>query len=149
MFANRKYRELFGAKRKRRPGPKGPERELIDAVLEFKRRNPRCGYIRIAQQLSITFGTEVDQDVVRRILAKHYKPTAEDDGPSWLTVLAQSEDSLWSVDFFRTESIHLKTHWVIVVMDQYSQRIIGFAVVPCELLFRGSCGSLAGGVNSR
>lgn len=31
---------------------------------------------------------------------------------------------------FRTESILLKTHWVLIVMDQYSRRIIGFGVQP-------------------
>jgi transposase InsO family protein len=29
---------------------------------------------------------------------------------------------------FRAESITLKTHWILVVMDQYTRRIIGFAV---------------------
>ena len=38
------------------------------------------------------------------------------------------KDSLWSVDLFRCESMTLKSHWVLVVMDQYSRRIIGFAV---------------------
>ena len=66
-------------------------------------------------------------------MAKHYKPTAEQGRPSWLTLLGQSKDSLWSVDFFRTESIHLISHWVMVVMDQYSRRIIGFAVQPIVL----------------
>jgi transposase InsO family protein len=32
------------------------------------------------------------------------------------------------LDLFRTESILLKTHWVLVVMDQFSRRIIGFGV---------------------
>jgi transposase InsO family protein len=32
------------------------------------------------------------------------------------------------VDLFRAESITLKTHWIMVVMDQYSRRIIGFGV---------------------
>jgi hypothetical protein len=45
-----------------------------------------------------------------------------------LTFLGQAKDSLWSLDLFRTESILLKTHWVLVVMDQYSRRIIGFGV---------------------
>jgi transposase InsO family protein len=49
-------------------------------------------------------------------------------GPSWLTVIGHAKDSLWSVDLFRCESILLKTHWVPVVMDQFSWRIIGFAV---------------------
>ena len=38
------------------------------------------------------------------------------------------KDSLWSVDLFRCESILLKTHWVLVVMDQFSRRIVGFGV---------------------
>jgi len=33
-----------------------------------------------------------------------------------------------SVDFFRCESLTLKTHWVMVVMDQVTRRIVGFAV---------------------
>ena len=35
---------------------------------------------------------------------------------------------MWSVDLFRCESILLKSHWVMVVMDQYTRRIIGFGV---------------------
>src|SRR5712671_2247609 len=39
----RKYRWLFSSGGHRRPGPKGPSKELIDAIVEFKRRNPRVG----------------------------------------------------------------------------------------------------------
>ena len=35
---------------------------------------------------------------------------------------------MWSVDLFRCESIILKSHWVLVVLDQYTRRIIGFGV---------------------
>ena len=38
------------------------------------------------------------------------------------------KDSLRSVDLFRCESINLKTHWVLVIMDQFTRRIIGFCV---------------------
>jgi hypothetical protein len=41
MLIQRKYRLLFSPKRVRRPGPKGPTKELIDAVLEMKRRMAR------------------------------------------------------------------------------------------------------------
>ena len=34
-----------------------------------------------------------------------------------------SKDSLWSVDFFRCESILLKSYWVMVVMDVFTRRI--------------------------
>jgi hypothetical protein len=72
----------------------------------MKRRNPRFGCPRIAQQIAYTFGIEIDKDVVRRVLAQHYHPGPDDDdGPSWLTVIGHTKDSLWSVDLFRCESI--------------------------------------------
>jgi putative transposase len=32
------------------------------------------------------------------------------------------------MDLFRCESILLKSHWVLVIMDQFTRRIIGFGV---------------------
>jgi len=32
------------------------------------------------------------------------------------------------MDRFRCESLTLRTHWILVVMDQYSRRILGFGV---------------------
>ncbi len=52
----RKYRRLFSPQRRDKPGPKGPSKELIQAIVEMKRRNPRYGCPRIAQQLSKAFG---------------------------------------------------------------------------------------------
>ena len=49
-------------------------------------------------------------------------------GPFWLTFLEQTKDSLWSIDLFRCESAVLRSHWVLVVMDHYTRRIIGFGV---------------------
>jgi hypothetical protein len=60
------------------------------------------------------------KDLVRRVLAKHYRPTPDDNGPSWLTFIGHAKDSLWSIDLFRCESILLNTHWVLVVMDQFT-----------------------------
>jgi putative transposase len=48
----RKYRLLFSGGSRCRPGPKGPSAEVIAVILEMKRRNPRFGYPRIAQQVS-------------------------------------------------------------------------------------------------
>jgi hypothetical protein len=36
----RNYRGFFSSGGHRRPGPKGPSKELSDAIVEFKRRNP-------------------------------------------------------------------------------------------------------------
>lgn len=128
-----KYRWLFTPKRRGKPGPKGPPAELVAAIVDMKRRNPRFGCRRIAQQLSFVFGLDIDKDVVRRVLAKHYRPDPDSPGPSWLTFLGHSKDSLWSLDLFRCESLILRTHWVMVVMDQFTRRIIGFAVHPGQL----------------
>jgi len=66
--------------------------------------------------------------VVRRILALHYQPESGAGGPSWLSFLGHTKDSLWSLDFFRYESMMLRTHWVLVVMDHYTRRIFGFGI---------------------
>ena len=128
LLRKRKYRLLFSPQRGRRPGPKGPNQELIDAVVAMKRRNPSWGCPRIAQQIALAFGVEIDKDVVRRILSTHYRPEPDTAGPSWLTFLGHTKDSLWSCDLFRCESAALRTHWVLVVMDQFTRRIIGFGV---------------------
>jgi putative transposase len=126
VLKNRKYRLLFSSRRKGKPGPKGPGRELIGAIIQMKQRNPSWGCPRIAQQIALAFDIPIDKDVVRRILARHYRPEKGADGPSWLTFLGHMKDSLWSIDLFRCESAILRTHWVLVIMDQYTRRIIGF-----------------------
>lgn len=128
VLRKRKYRLLFSSRRSHRPGPKGPKKELIAAVIAMKRHNPRWGCPRIAQQITLAFGIEIDKDVVRRILRAHYRPELDSRGPSWLTFLGHTKDSLWSCDLFRCESATLRTHWVLVVMDQFTRRIIGFGI---------------------
>jgi putative transposase len=94
----------------------------------MKRRNLNWGCPRIAQQIALAFGIEIDKDVVRRILSLHYRPESDSGGPSWLTFLGHMKDSLWSCDLFRCESATLRTYWVLIVMDQFTRRIIGFGV---------------------
>ena len=130
----RKYRILFSAKSPRKPGPKGPSKELIQLILEMKKRNPNFGYLRIAMQIKNMFNINIDKDVVRRILQKYKKHyPSNNGGPSWLAFLANMKDSLWSIDFFRCESISLKSHWVMVVMDQFTRRIVGFSTHSGDL----------------
>ena len=98
------------------------------AVVEMKRRNRTWGCPRIAQQVALAFGIPINKHLVRRILATKYRPEPDAVGPSWLTVLGHAKDSLWSLDLFRSESAVLRTHWVLVVMNQYTRRIVGFGV---------------------
>jgi len=103
--------------------------ELVEVIVELKRRNPRFGCPRIAPQINRAFGLSIDKDVVRRVLAKHYRPgPGSGHGPSWLTFIGHLKDGLRSVDMFRCESILLKPHWVLVIMDQFTRRIIGVGV---------------------
>ena len=70
--------------------------------------------------------------------------------PPGLTFLGHMKDSLWSIDLFRCESATLRSHWVLLVMDQYTRRIIGFgvhagtlnAVALCRIFNRAIRGQL-------
>ena len=79
-------------------------------------------------EIAIAFGIDINKDVVRRILGTYFHPEAGSGGPSWLSVIGHAKDSLWSLDLFRCESAILRTYWVLVVMDQFTRRIVGFAV---------------------
>jgi putative transposase len=128
-WVRRKYRRLFSSKPSpKKPGPKGPSEALIHAILELKARNPRFGCPRIARIISHTFGVDVDRNVVYRVLATHYRPVPGGTGPSWLSFIGNTRDSLWSVDLFRCESIVLRSYWVLVVMDQFTRRLVGVGV---------------------
>jgi transposase InsO family protein len=104
-LTKRKYRLLFSSKAQTKPGPKGPSQEIVAAVVDMKRRNPTWGCPRIAQQIALAFGIPITR-----------------------TLLGHTKDSLWSLDLFRCESVLLRTHWVLVVMDQCTRRIIGCGV---------------------
>jgi putative transposase len=138
-LVKRKYQFLYGTKRRRRPGPRGPSRALIDAVVEMKRCNRYFGCRKIAEQISSAFGIEINKDVVRRILIRYYRPAPGGDGPSWLAAIGHAMDSLWSVALFRCELIVLKSYWVMAVMDVCTRRIIGFGVEASNLDGIGVC----------
>src|SRR5215471_15988439 len=68
------------------------------------------------------FGVDLNKDVGRGVLTTYYRPAPDAGGPSWLTFPGQMKDSLWS--------IHLQTPWVLVVMDQFTRRIIWLPGAP-------------------
>jgi putative transposase len=45
-----------------------------------------------------------------------------------LSFIGHTADSLWSVDLFRCESIVLRSYWVLLVMAQFTRRLLGFGV---------------------
>jgi len=52
------------------PRPKRAIGGTHEAIVEFKRRNPRIGCPRIAQEIARAFGIDIDKDIVRRVLAE-------------------------------------------------------------------------------
>src|SRR5712692_1508545 len=128
-LVRRKYRRLFSSSPcPKKPGPKGPSEALIQAIVGLKSRNPRFGCPRIARIISHTFGVDIDKNVVHRVLSKHYRHAPGGTGPSWLSFIGHTTNSLWSVDLFRCESIVLRSYWVLVVMDQFTRRLVGVGV---------------------
>ena len=116
------------ARARSQPGPKAPSEALIQAIVELKSRNPRFGCPRIARIISRTFGVNIDKNVVCRVLSKHSRPTPGGTGPSWVSFIGHTTDSLWSVDLCRGKSIVLRSDWVLVVMDHFTRRLVGVGV---------------------
>ena len=127
-LVQRKYRGLYSNKTNKKSGRKPQNQALIDLIIEMRKRNPGAGYGRIAMQIYETFGIEISRFAVGRILRQNWHRIPPGEGPSWLTFLGHMKDSLWSVDLFRCESVLLKSHWVMIVMDQFTRQIIGFSV---------------------
>ena len=130
-LVRRKYRRLCSSSEcLKQPGPKGPSEALIQAIVELTSRNPRprFGGPRIARIIARTFGANIDKNVVYRVLSTHSRPTPGGTGSSWLSFIGHTTDSLWSVDLFRCESIVLRSYWVLVVMDQFTRRLVGVGV---------------------
>jgi hypothetical protein len=59
-LTTRKYRLLFSSKAPKKPGPKGPSRDVMAAVVDMKRRNPTWGCPRSAQQIALAFGIPIN-----------------------------------------------------------------------------------------
>lgn len=128
ILVKKKYTRLYSNKKKKQ-GRGGYGQNIRNLVIELKQKNPDFGCLRIAQTINDLLGTKISEQTVRRILRKHKLTTdPEKTGPSWLTLLSQTKDSLWSIDLFRVESIHLKTYWVLAVIDVYSRKILGYSV---------------------
>ena len=110
----------------------------------MKHRNPKFGCVRIAQQFAHAFGIEVDKDVVRRVLAKHFRPEPGADGPSWLTLIAHAKASVWSVDLFDVEAVTIAGPKSLVAMSYVQkntdavQTVIFESFLPLLLQGRGA-----------
>jgi putative transposase len=67
----------------------------MPAIVALRQRNPRYGCPRTAEIISLNFGFEINKDVVRRVIAKHYKPKpGNNQVPSWPSLPGHSKGGL-------------------------------------------------------
>jgi len=125
-LVQKKYSRVFGRAGKR--GRPKLSREVRDLIVSIKLQNPSFGSPQISALILERTGIFVSEETIRMILLS-LGPNAKGKGPSWLALLGSQVDSLWSIDLFRVESVLLQSYWVLVVMDQFSRKIIGFATV--------------------
>jgi len=125
----RNYRALFSPRRKTNPGPKGPSEQLIRVIVELKCRNPQFGCPRMALIILKTFDVDIDKDIVRRVLAKHYRPGSGGRGPSWRTFFGHYlKDGLWSLVLHRCKSLPEQRSRLLVVMAESTRPLINLGV---------------------
>jgi len=125
---SRNYHRLFSSWQNAKPGPKGPSDDFVRVIVELKRRNTRFGCPRIAQQINKSFGLKIDKDVVRRVLAKHYRPEHYDSGPSWLTFFRHMAERLWSIAPYQRRSILPTFLSSLRAIGQCTRRIISCGI---------------------
>jgi hypothetical protein len=125
--------KLLISNRSRQPAPNltSVDRFVLALATSFVRphRLPKLG-ARARPATLLKFHEALAQWKYRRLFSASPSPRRKPGlkGPSWLTFIAQAKDSLWSVDLFRCESIRLHSHWVLVVVDVFTRRIIGFGI---------------------
>jgi putative transposase len=139
VLVKRKYSRIFSNRKTRKPGPKGPSTGLIKLIVDIKTKNPRYGCPKIALLVSKILDVSVDEHLVRRVLRKFLARLSSGSGPSWLSRIGSDKDVLWSMDLFCCESILLQTHWVMVVMDHFTRKIIGIVVCRGSLTGADVC----------
>jgi len=66
------------------------------------------------------------------VLAKHYRPAPYNGGPSWLTFLRHTCDSLCSIALFRRESILPRFHSILLAIRQCTGLIISRGISGCH-----------------
>ena len=84
----RKYHILFSKKSLKKPGPKGLDQPLIDAIVAMKQINPS---IRIPPHCHATpvFSIQIYKDLAHRILNKYHRKNPYHQGPLVLTFIGQ------------------------------------------------------------
>jgi transposase len=91
-------------------------------IVQLKREHPGWGAPKIREKLRRKHNDVQTPAIstVHAVLDRH--------GLATCAVMEQTKDSLWSLDLFRSESILLRSHWILVALDLFTRRIVGFGI---------------------
>jgi hypothetical protein len=83
--------------------------------------------------ISRAFDVDIDKDVVRRVLAKHYRPGPGGDGPSWRTFFCHLTEGLWSLVLHRCKSLSVQRSRLLGVIAELTARLIDLDVYVSDV----------------
>jgi len=121
------HRELVRRKwtfrRTGRTGRPPLDPEVIDLVLRIARENPRWGCIRIQGELG-KLGIRVSATKIPVLLRRHgLGPAPRRSGPTWSEFLRAQARGVLAFDFFTTETLFLRTLYVLFAIEVESRRV--------------------------
>jgi putative transposase len=97
-------------------------------ILRMARENPRWGCVRIKGELK-GLGIIVSATTIRTILRRAgLGPAPRRNGPTWRQFLSAQAKGIVACDFFRVETVFLKTLYVLAFMHIQTRRILGVGV---------------------
>src|SRR5438067_1972762 len=98
-------------------------KETVDLIVRLGNENPRWGYQRIRGEL-LKLGVAVSATTVRSVLLRHdLDPAPRRDGPTWNQFLRSQAAGILACDFFKVETITLKTLYVLFFLELATRRV--------------------------
>jgi putative transposase len=107
--------------------PRGGRPPLADQVaaliLRLARENPRWGYRRVEGELK-KLGMSVSATSIRTVLLRNgLRPAPRRASVAWRAFLHAQASAILATDFFTVETVHLKTLYVLFLIELHTRRV--------------------------